>query len=122
MGHRAEARAALLAYFNAQPTGKMRAETHGADYQISVVRYFGDGSEEPFFTMEGSTNIEFDDWGLALWALREYLRHRLAGAAIGRQQDDLRLRMAQQQAHQFGAGITGCAEYPDFRLCGTACC
>ena len=75
MGHRAEARAALLAYFNARPTGKMRAETNGADYQISVVRYFGDGSEEPFFTMEGSTNIEFDDWGLALWVLGEYLRH-----------------------------------------------
>jgi GH15 family glucan-1,4-alpha-glucosidase len=62
----------LLAYFNAQPTGKMRAETNNADYQISVVRYFGDGAEEPFFTMEGATNIEFDDWGLALWALGEY--------------------------------------------------
>ena len=74
MGHRDEARAALLAYFNAQPTGKMREQTRGADYQISVVRYFGDGSEEPFFTMEGSTNIEFDDWGLVLWVLGEYLR------------------------------------------------
>lgn len=74
MGHANEARAALLAYFNAQPTGKMRAETAGADYQISVVRYFGDGSEEPFFTMEGSTNIEFDNWGLVLWALGDYLR------------------------------------------------
>jgi hypothetical protein len=75
MGHRDEARAALLAYFNAQPTGKMREETGGVDYQISVVRYFGDGSEEPFFTMEGSTNIEFDNWGLALWVLGEYLQH-----------------------------------------------
>ncbi len=74
MGHQSEARAALLAYFNAEPTGKMRGETRGADYQISVVRYFGDGSEEPFFTMEGATNIEFDDWGLALWALGEYER------------------------------------------------
>lgn len=74
MGHRAEARAALLAYFNARPTGKMRALTRGADYQISVVRYFGNGAEEPFFTMEGSTNIEFDDWGEALWALSEYMR------------------------------------------------
>ncbi|MGA2046923.1 MAG: glycoside hydrolase family 15 protein [Terracidiphilus sp.] len=74
MGHRNEARAGLLAYFNAQPTGKMRAETNGADYQISVVRYFGDGAEEPFFTKEGATNIEFDDWGLALWVLGEYLR------------------------------------------------
>jgi GH15 family glucan-1,4-alpha-glucosidase len=74
MGHQSEARAGLLAYFNAQPTGRMRAETAGADYQISVVRYFGDGSEEPFFTQEGATNIEFDDWGLALWALGEYQR------------------------------------------------
>ena len=72
MGHCAESRAAILAYFNAQPTGKMRAETAGADYQISVVRYFGDGSEEPFFTLEGSTNIEFDNWGLVLWTLGEY--------------------------------------------------
>jgi hypothetical protein len=74
MGHQAEARAALLAYFNARPTGKMRAQTAGADYQISVVRYFGDGAEEPFFTEEGATNIEFDDWGEALWVLGEYLR------------------------------------------------
>ena len=74
MGHRAEARAALLAYFNARPTGKMRAEVKGVDYQVSVVRYFGDGSEEPFFTQEGSTNIEFDDWGEVLWVLGQYLR------------------------------------------------
>jgi GH15 family glucan-1,4-alpha-glucosidase len=74
MGHQAEARAALVAYFNAQPTGKMRAQVNGADYQISVVRYWGDGAEEPFFTQEGSANIEFDDWGEALWVLGEYLR------------------------------------------------
>ena len=74
MGHRAEARAALLAYFNAQPTGKMRSSVNGADYQVSLVRYFGNGEEEPFFTMEGATNNEFDDWGEALWALGEYLR------------------------------------------------
>jgi hypothetical protein len=74
MGHQAEARAGLLAYFNAQPTGKMRAQTGGIDYQISVVRYFGDGAEEPFFTQEGAINIEYDDWGLALWVLGEYVR------------------------------------------------
>lgn len=74
MGHREEARAAVLAYFNARPTGKMKAETSGADYQISVVRYFGNGEEEPFFTEEGSTNIEYDDWGEALWVLGEYMR------------------------------------------------
>lgn len=74
MGHRREARAALLAYFNARPTGKMRSTVNGADYQISVVRYWGDGAEEPFFTQEGATNIEYDDWGEALWVLGEYLR------------------------------------------------
>jgi GH15 family glucan-1,4-alpha-glucosidase len=74
MGHRDEARAAVLAYFNARPTGKMRAETRDAEYQISVVRYFGNGEEEPFFTQEGSTNVEFDDWGEALWVLSEYLK------------------------------------------------
>ena len=74
MGHRAEARAALLAYFNARPTGKMRTEVKGADYQASVVRYFGNGEEEPFFTQEGSTNIEYDDWGEVLWVLGQYLR------------------------------------------------
>jgi hypothetical protein len=74
MGHQAEARAAILAYFNARPTGKMRAEVKGADYQISVVRYFGNGEEEPFFTQEGSTNIEFDNWGEVLWVLGQYLQ------------------------------------------------
>src|SRR5205085_4824538 len=74
MGHQAEARAALLAYFDAQPTGKMRSEVNGAEYQISVVRYWGDGAEEPFFTQEGAINIEYDDWGEALWALGEYLK------------------------------------------------
>ena len=74
MGHQAEARSALLAYFNARPTGKMRSEVNGADYQVSVVRYFGNGEEEPFFTQEGSTNIEFDNWGEVLWVLGEYLR------------------------------------------------
>jgi len=74
MGHQAEARAAILAYFNARPTGKMRKAVNGADYQISVARYFGNGEEEPFFTQEGSTNIEFDDWGEVLWVLGEYLR------------------------------------------------
>lgn len=74
MGHRAEARAALLAYFHARPTGKMRSYVNGADYQVSVVRYWGNGEEEPFFTQEGSTNIEFDNWGEVLWVLGEYLR------------------------------------------------
>lgn len=74
MGHQKEARAAILAYFNARPTGKMKGQTGGVDYQVSVVRYFGNGEEEPFFTNEGSTNIEFDNWGLVLWVMGEYLQ------------------------------------------------
>jgi len=58
LGHQSEARAGLLAYFNARPTGIMRAETAGADYQISVARYFGDGTEDPFSTEEGATKYE----------------------------------------------------------------
>lgn len=73
MGHQKEARAAVLAYLNARPTGKLKHETGGLDYQVSLVRYFGDGSEEPFFTNEGSTNVEFDSWGLALWVIGEYV-------------------------------------------------
>ena len=75
MGHRQEARWAIEAYFNARPVGKMREAVRGREYQISVARYFGDGSEEPFFTQEGSTNIELDDWGLALKTLGDYVEH-----------------------------------------------
>lgn len=73
MGHVNEARMALRAYLNARPVGKMTAEVGGLPYQVSVVRYFGDGAEEPYFTMEGATNIEYDDWGLVLWILGEYV-------------------------------------------------
>ncbi|MGZ6359217.1 MAG: glycoside hydrolase family 15, partial [Bdellovibrionota bacterium] len=73
MGHQMEARAALASYFNAQPTGLQQNDVRGFPYQISVVRYFGNGAEEPFFTMEGATNIEFDNWGLVLMVLSEYV-------------------------------------------------
>ncbi len=53
MGHRQEARWAVEAYLNARPIGKMQNQVGGKPYQVSVVRYFGDGSEEPFFTGEG---------------------------------------------------------------------
>ncbi len=72
MGHQSEARAGIEAYFAAQPVGKMEQQV-GAPYQISTVRYFGDGSEEPFFTQEGSFNVELDNFGLVLWVLGEYV-------------------------------------------------
>jgi len=72
MSHQQEARWALEGYLNARPVGKMEKEV-GGPYQISVARYFGDGSEEPYFTEEGATNIELDDWGLVLTALSAYV-------------------------------------------------
>ncbi len=44
----------------------------GADYAISVVRYFGDGSEESDWNERGP-NVEFDGFGLALRATAAYL-------------------------------------------------
>ncbi|MGE3260686.1 MAG: glycoside hydrolase family 15 protein [Bacteriovoracia bacterium] len=73
MGHQEEARAGMAAYFRARPSGKMQSWVKDYPYQISVVRYFGNGAEEPFFTMAGSPNVEFDNWGLVLWALTEYV-------------------------------------------------
>lgn len=74
MGHRQEAQWAVEAYLNARPTGKMQKDVRDCHYQISVARYFGNGEEEPFFTGEGATNIEFDDWGLALWLIGEFAK------------------------------------------------
>lgn len=73
MGHKDEAERAIDSLFNARPVSKMQKELGNLPYQISVVRYFGNGEEEPFFTMEGATNIELDDWGLVLWLLGEHL-------------------------------------------------
>lgn len=44
----------------------------GMDYQISLTRYFGDGSEECDTNNEGP-NIEYDDFGLFLIAYMDYV-------------------------------------------------
>lgn len=44
----------------------------GIDYQISLTRYFGNGTEECDFNQDGP-NIEYDDWGLFLIALHDYV-------------------------------------------------
>jgi len=72
MGHEAEAREGIVAWFKARPMGLWRKDTRGLDYQISVTRYYGDGSEEADYSCQASENCEFDDWGLALWAISEY--------------------------------------------------
>jgi GH15 family glucan-1,4-alpha-glucosidase len=72
MGHEAEARQGILAWLEARPVGLWRKDTRNLDYQISVTRYYGDGSEEADFSGQKTENCEFDDWGLALWAISEY--------------------------------------------------
>jgi MYXO-CTERM domain-containing protein len=46
----------------------------GAPYRISVVRYFGKGKEEADSDANGP-NIEFDGFGMFLWAVDEFLSH-----------------------------------------------
>jgi hypothetical protein len=69
--HYAEAKAAITFQLGAQVGGY---ETYvGAPYQISVVRYYGDGTEWSDSNADGP-NIEFDGFGLFLWELDEYVK------------------------------------------------
>ena len=77
LGMDAEARASLSYYANAE-SGRFQAFRELASYdmppyQISLVRYHGFGVEETDFNDFGP-NLEFDGFGLFLWALREYER------------------------------------------------
>jgi GH15 family glucan-1,4-alpha-glucosidase len=76
MGHLDEARDALAFFLDAE-ANKYQSYT-GVPYRISVVRYFGDGQEESDWNTDGP-NIEFDGWGLYLWAARAFVD--AAGAA-----------------------------------------
>lgn len=64
-GHAVEARAGVEFWVGAE-AGRYR-EYVGVDYPVSVTRYFGDGGEESDFNEDGP-NIEFDGFGLAIWA------------------------------------------------------
>ena len=68
----AEAKAALEFQLRAQAGTFAAPEFVGHDYQISVCRYFGDGSEESDSNADGP-NIEYDGFGLFLWALGRYV-------------------------------------------------
>ena len=72
-GHVAEAKAALDFVLNARPVGKFTQYVSKADYQVSVVRYFGTGEEEADYSGQPSPNVETDGWGLVLWAARQYV-------------------------------------------------
>jgi GH15 family glucan-1,4-alpha-glucosidase len=68
-GHLPEAQAALE--FMLQAEADKYQSYVGAPYQTSVCRYFGRGEEESDVNADGP-NIEFDGFGLFLWALGEY--------------------------------------------------
>jgi len=70
-GHYPEARRALAFQMGAQ-TGAFLSHV-GMPYRISVVRYFGDGTEESDSNADGP-NVEFDGFGLFFWSLGEYVR------------------------------------------------
>lgn len=75
--HYAEAKAALAFQMNAtvggyQPYTAGTAGGAGVPYQISLCRYYGDGSEWSDSNANGP-NIEYDGFGLFLWALDQYV-------------------------------------------------
>ncbi len=75
MGLKTEARDALDYYLKAE-SGRFQSWTeltpyNMPPYQISLVRYHGFGVEETDFNDFGP-NLEFDGFGLFLWALRNY--------------------------------------------------
>lgn len=67
-GYTAEARAALEFMLRAR-SGEY-AQAVGMDYLISICRYYGCGREETDYN-EAGPNIEFDDFGLFLWAFSQ---------------------------------------------------
>lgn len=69
-GYLDEARAALEFMLRAQ-SGNYQ-QFVGRPYRISVVRYFGKGKEEADSDQNGP-NIEFDGFGMFLWAASQYL-------------------------------------------------
>ncbi len=70
-GHYAEAKAAIAFQLGAQ-VGSYESYV-GAPYQISVVRYYGNGTEWSDSNNDGP-NVEFDGFGLFLWELDEYVK------------------------------------------------
>lgn len=67
----AEARAGLE--FMLRATANEYQRYVGRPYLLSVVRYFGRGREESDFNQDGP-NVEFDGFGMFLWAASEYLK------------------------------------------------
>ena len=71
-GHAQQAKDSLNFFLNAD-AGRYGSYLDNVDYQISVVRYFGDGQEESDYSGQPTRNVEIDGWGLYMWAARQYL-------------------------------------------------
>ncbi|MBN1770757.1 MAG: hypothetical protein JXB32_05815 [Deltaproteobacteria bacterium] len=69
-GHLDEARAGFVFLLEGD-TGEYESYV-GRPHRLSVTRYFGNGVEESDWNADGP-NIEFDGFGLFLWALGEYV-------------------------------------------------
>jgi len=72
IGHLAEAKDALEFVLLAD-SGNYQQDYVGVPYQVTITRYFGNGTEETDFNLDGP-NIEYDGFGLFLWAMGEYLQ------------------------------------------------
>lgn len=72
-GHTAEAKAALEFMLNAPNGNFTQTNFVGVPYKISVCRYWGGGGEESDLNGSGP-NLEWDDFGLFLWAFSEYVK------------------------------------------------
>jgi len=73
-GHKDEAALAVDFFANAK-VGTYK-DYVGRDYYVSVVRYFGDGTEESDSNADGP-NVEFDGFGLSTWAAHQAGRNDL---------------------------------------------
>jgi uncharacterized protein (TIGR03382 family) len=71
-GHSQQAKDSLNFFLNAD-AGRYGSYLSNVPYQISVVRYFGDGQEESDYSGQPTRNVEIDGWGLYMWAARQYL-------------------------------------------------
>jgi GH15 family glucan-1,4-alpha-glucosidase len=73
-GHKDEASLGVDFFANAK-VGSYKDQV-GRDYFVSVVRYFGDGTEESDTNADGP-NVEFDGFGLSTWAAHQAGRTEL---------------------------------------------
>ncbi len=74
MGHYAEAKEELNFLLGAT-AGTYKSYVKNQSYQVSVCRYYGSGQEESDYSGNLGPNVELDDWGLVMWAARQYVQN-----------------------------------------------